>query len=433
MHTDSTQRFSYLAIWVWLLSVLFFMYEFFLRALIGSLSHQIIANLQLNAESFALLGSAYYFSHGLMQVPVGILVDRYGVRVLLFLATLVCAVATLLFALSQHFYLALIARLLMGIGSSFAFVGLLMIVVLWFPRKYFALIAGVSQFLGTMGPLLAAGPLISAIQFFNTTWRHALVDVAIFGILLSILLLIFVKNKPASSHDTLIMLQRRRPFSARMRPVFNNPQTWCIALYSALSYISLALLGALWGTEYLQAAGLSQARAATVISFSWLGYAIACPVVGAISDFSQRRRPLLLGCALLGCLATSALLLLPASAPFSYYIILFFSIGAAASGQNIGFATIAEQVDPMMRATALGFNNAMIMTFSALFPLWVSFFIYRASGYGRLHLTLTHFYYGFLWMPVLYGCCIFIVLFFVEETFCKPRKSIIPIVRSLSE
>ena len=74
---------SALGLLIWGLAAFFFLYEFFLRTFIGSVAHQVIHDLRLNAETFAILGSAYYIAYGVMQVPVGILVDKFGVKLIM--------------------------------------------------------------------------------------------------------------------------------------------------------------------------------------------------------------------------------------------------------------------------------------------------------------------------------------------------------------
>ena len=260
---------SSLGLIIWGLAALFFLYEFFLRTFIGSVAPQVIPDLKLNAETFAIIGSAYYISYGVMQIPVGILADKFGVKIIMIFATLVCASATFLFAHSTGFTTALTSRLLMGFGSSFAFVCLLVVAVTWFPRKYFGFFAGSSQFIGTMGPLLAGGPLIAMMATYHATWRTALNQISGLGIILAVLILLIVKNKPRDSEQALIYLKQEQPLKHTLLRLVKNKQAWLVAFYSATVYVSIELLGAIWGTEYLQARGLSQNSAADMISLAW--------------------------------------------------------------------------------------------------------------------------------------------------------------------
>ncbi len=423
MKSNNSSKSSYwvLGIVIWSIAALFFLYEFFLRTFVGSVAHQIIPDLGLNAETFSIIGSAYYVAYAFMQIPVGILADKFGVKINLLFATLICALATWYFANATDFITAFIGRIAMGFGSSFAFVNLLIITITWFPPKYFGFFAGLSQLVGTMGPLLAAGPLIALMKGLDETWRAALTQIAVFGLILAILVLFFVKNKPRDSSLNLIFLSSKEPLKVRMLKLIRNQQALFIALYSAAVYVPIALMGAIWGVDYLQACGLSQAYAANVISISWLGYAIGCPMLGAISDLTKRRKPILLLSALLGVFSTSIILYIHLSNMPWLYIILFFCLGLAAAGQNLGFATIAEHVDFSTRATALGLNNASITLFSAIIPPIASYFIYQAVGNNIAKATPADFAAGLSVMPFLYLLAGLIALTLIKETFCKAQ------------
>lgn len=425
---STNNRLSALGLTVWLLAALFFLYEFFLRTFIGSVAHQVIPDLHLTAETFAIVGSAYFVAYGIMQVPVGILADKFGVRVIMFFAIMACAAATVLFSFSSGFYSAIISRFLMGFGSSFAFVCLLVIVVNWLPKQYFGFFIGMSQFIGTMGPLLAAGPLIALMAGAHESWRGALLWIAMFGVLLAVAVVLVVRNKPSNnSENAMIFLRSEDPLRNRLYRLFRNRQAWYIAFYSALVYVSISLLGALWGTEYLQARGLSQVDAASIISIVWLGYALSCPGFGFLSDVIKRRKPILIVCALLGVLSTLGILYLPINQNEWLYGVLFFGLGMAASGQNIGFAMIAENADLGTKATALGLNNGMIAFCNALLPPAVSYFIYlSAKNTHHVHnLQPDNFILPLTIMPVVSAVALLISLFAIRETYCKPQKGAI--------
>lgn len=407
---------------IWGLAAIFFLYEFFLRTFVGSVAHQVIPDLKLNAETFAFIGSAYYVAYGVMQVPVGILADKFGVKIIMFFATLVCVISTFLFANATGFETAFFSRLLMGFGSAFAFVCLLVIAVTWFPKKYFGFFAGVSQFIGTMGPLLAGGPLIALMAKTHSDWRTTLSNIGYFGLVLAFLILFIVRNKPRGEKQTLIFLTTEEPLKHRLARLARNKQAWSVACYSATTYVSMSLLGAIWGTEYLQIRGLSQGIAASIISLAWLGYAVGCPILGVFSDIAKRRKPTLILCSVLGFFVTTAITYIPLSNSRWAYAILFFCLGFAASGQNVGFAAIAEHSDPNTRATALGLNNGTITLFAAIIPPLASYFIYLSTGVDHENLTPENFTLAFTIMPVLFIVSLVISIFCIRETYCKPQK-----------
>ena len=204
-----------------------------------------------------------------------------------------------------------------------------------------------------------------------------------------------------------------------------NNQAWSVAFYSATVYISIELLGAFWGTEYLQARGLAQSAAANIISLCWLGYAIACPLLGVFSDIAQRRKPTLILCAFLGLLSTAGITYLPSAYSSWTYSFLFFCLGFAASGQNLGFAAIVEHSDVSTKAIALGLNNGIIILSAAIVPPLASYFIYLSSNGVNEHLQPENFIAAFTIMPLLYACSLIIACFCIRETYCIPQQGAI--------
>lgn len=235
---QSDQKIRLIGIIIWVIAAVFFLYEFFLRTFVGSIAQQLIADLHLSIEQFTLLGAAYMLTYGAMQVPVGVLVDKFGTKKVIVFATLTCALATFLFSHASGFSSAFLGRLFMGFGSSFAFVCLLVIVSNWFPKKYFAFFVGASQFIGTIGPALAGGPLVGWLKSSHTDWRVAFISIGAFGVVLSLLALIFVKNKPKGGEDTLLFVSKEEPLMARLRSLCKTKQAWVVAGYSATVYVS---------------------------------------------------------------------------------------------------------------------------------------------------------------------------------------------------
>lgn len=425
MTNQDTTKITTLGIVIWLLASGFFLYEFLLRTLIGTVATQLIADLSLTTSQFALLGSAYYFAYGIMQIPVGIIADKFGVRVTLIFAVAVCALSAYCLAASHEYIYAMLSRVLMGFGSSFAFVCLLMVVADWFPTKNFAAFAGASQFIGTMGPLLSGGPIATLLTRLHGDWRYLISKIGLCGIVLLTLILLFVKEKPRQATNHLIFIKRPARILESLKHTFRNKQVVFVAMYSAFTYASMALLGAVWGTIYLQAHGFSQTTAAKAVSFGWLGYAIGCLALGPISDFLRRRRTVMASCASLGVLTTACITFTNSHAIIIYEL-LFLLLGVAASGQAIACATVSEHANDDNRATAFGMNNGSVIIFNVVFPPTVGFLIGMSSSHHvTTPLVPSDFHTGFIIMPVLFFIALLNSLFCIKETYCKPQSEVV--------
>lgn len=414
---------SFTGIFILTLATLYYFYEFFLRVILGTIATELMQDLSLGAEQFALIGSAYYLTYSVMQTPVGILVDRYGVKFLLSSACLICTLGVFLFAFANGFALAFLSRFLIGFGSSFAFVSILILALNWFPREQFAFLAGMIQFLGSVGPFLGGAPLSYVLTRMGNDWRSLLIWIGAFGIVLSLSLLLFLKTAPKGSSKEFIYLSKTESLKQKLAQLVKNKQVWWTVFYAGSIYGTLPILGAFWGTSYLRSKGFDREASAFMISMIWIGLAVGCPIFGKISDLIKRRKAILLFVALLG-ITTSCTVLYLSSNSKILLCGLFFCIGLASSGQSVSFAVISEHVPRKLHATAIGLNNTMITFFGFLVPPIVGVLIeYANPGYGNT-LTEQAFEFGFLTIPVLYAIAFLIAAIGIKETYCRQQNEV---------
>lgn len=419
---------TFIAIFIWFLASLFFLYEFFLRVFISTISDQIIQEMHLTAQKFSIMGAGYYFAYSLMQIPVGILVDRFGARILLTIAVVLASIGAGWFAFAYNFEIGFLSRCLMGFGSSFAYVCLLVLALNWFPRSHFGLMVGLANFLGALGPFLAGGPLSLLLNLFNNNWRLILSFIAGAGFILAIIIGLFVRNTPARKQGDIIFLDpNKESLGQSLLLLAKNHQAWFIVFYAGIVYVCLPLLGAYWGTSFLQARGLNRDIAASLSSMLWIGFAVGALLTGKISDSIKRRKPLLLFCAFIGVIASGLIVYWP-STPILFYGTLFFCIGLASSGCSVSIAIISEHVESKLYATAIGLNNSLIAFLAASIPPAISFIIQRSAvKTNSAYLNVANFQSGFFLMPIIYAVAFFICLFFIRETYCRSQFDIVKV------
>lgn len=425
MNASAKKNISIAGLIVWVCCLVFYLYEFFLRTFVGTMAKSIIHDLSLNSEQFALMGAAYYITYSLMQLPVSYLTNRFGAKKTVIFASVLCGLSVILFSMVQSFAAGVLARLLMGFGSSFGFVSILIVITNRFPLRYYSTFIGISQFVGTMGPLLAGGPLITALKASGLTWRPLFLRIGFFGIILAVIMLILIRNKTRGASSETIFLERPKSLLHQLRALFTNRQAWLIAFFSALTYESVDFLGAIWGTYYLQSRGLSLTLAGYTISASWLGFAIGCPLLTFISDRMRRRKPVLIFCAILGLVSTLIATYFQLNIQLLYPA-LFFLIGLSASAQNLGIVTIIENVEISVQSLALGFNNGILILFGAIIPVLSSFLIHLPS---KGEATPKTFIGGFSILPVMFAIALVLSIFFIDETFCRRKKGVLIVDR----
>lgn len=341
----------------------FYCYEFVLRIIPGALQSELSAAFgHISAYAYGQLSAFYYFAYSPMQMPVGMLMDRFGPRRLLTFACLCCALGSWMFTDTSSMLVAGGGRFLVGFGSSFAFVGVLSLAMRWLPRRYFSLVAGLITTLGMLG--LVYGEVKITDIAVNLGWQHVLWLMVTIGAVLTALIFLVVRDGP-KGHVT-----HKHPlpeFFANVWFVLSSPQVWLIGFVGACLYTSLSVFGELWGMSYLvQAHHLTKVEAAHTVSAMFLGWAVGAPIAGYFSDRSGRRvLPLVVG-AVMGLICISAVLYYPGLSYVSLNVLLFF-YGVFSATEIIVFIMAKENSGAQLSGTVFAAVNMIVTLGGVIF------------------------------------------------------------------
>ncbi|MFZ9035605.1 MAG: MFS transporter [Francisellaceae bacterium] len=182
------------ALTIWFLGAFFFFCEYFLRVFPSVMIPQLSDKFGITAAGLGALSAFFYYPYIFMQIPVGVITDKFGPRRVMSVAAIVTGVACVLFAMSNNLTLAVVARMLMGFCGAFAFVGTLRIAINWFTPKVFAMLTGVTQAMGMLGAAFGDAPVSFYVQ-------HVGVEVAMasFAVLFFISLVLSLRMKEVKS------------------------------------------------------------------------------------------------------------------------------------------------------------------------------------------------------------------------------------------
>lgn len=412
---DQNKTFTFQGVSIWFICAIFFLYEYLLRTVIGTFQHPIMTDLELTSFQFSLLSSTMYlFIYSVMQIPVGLIVDRFGLKISVLTGSVICAVSAIGFAFSHDYFTASCFRILTGFGSSFGFICLLVAVYDWLPAKNIAFLIGVSLFIGTMGPMLAAGPLESMSEAGDLDWRTVFSFLGGVGFILSGFIAFFVKNNRKKS-GSYIVLNRPESIKKTMKTLVSKSQPWFIAFFASLIYFSLEYLSENEGKIFLTLKGFSSTSAAYTLTLAWVGYGVGSPIIGWLSDYFKRRRPIMVMAALVSSISVICLVF---SNNYLVVATSFFFLGFGAGSQGVAFAAIAEQFKKAYLAAALSFNNALATFLGAVnAPILGSIIDFSKTEGMPAH--LSDYMLAFTILAVLVSLSLIFPLFFIKETYCK--------------
>lgn len=358
MHTTNTRRYMLMAWFICGLGAIFYSYEYFLRISPSVMEHALREHFNLSATGFGLLSAFYYYAYVPLQIPVGVLLDRYGPRILITLACLICVIGTFIFAGTTVFWIAAVGRFLVGFGSAFAFVGVLKLATIWLPEDKLGMVSGLATALGTIGAMIGDNLLGSLV--INVGWRETVNLTAFFGLGLAFVLWFGIRDK--KSH------QRRSGTIANFKKsmidlgiIVRSKQIWINGMYGCLVYLPTTVFAELWGIPYLKHAhGLSPHAADFANSLIFFGVTIGAPLMGYISDKIKRRKPPMFIGAAGAAIIMMIILYVPGLTQIQINVLMFF-LGLLYSAQCIVFAVGRELSPNEAAGTAMATTNMIVM------------------------------------------------------------------------
>lgn len=327
----------------------------------------------VGAAILGYLSATYLYIYAALQIPLGLVVDKYGLRGVVAGGCALCGIGSIIFSLADSVYLAYLGRGLVGAGAAFSFVGALNMAARWFPSR-FAVLGGWAQMMGSAGGFVGQAPLSLAVAIFG--WRSCNLSLGIAGLFLAILLLFSVRDpkedqKPRDNFSIWVSLKN----------VCANTQTWLATVAAAGLTGALLAFGGLWGVPYLmKARAIDKPDAASFISIIFVGWAIGAPFFGWLSDRIGRRRILLLWGTFGAALTTGTTILVPTLSTTLVIVILFLQ-GFFSASMILGFALAKDNNPPESSGVALGLINTFVVGSGAILqPLVGVLLDYRWTG-----------------------------------------------------
>ncbi|KTD02991.1 major facilitator family transporter transporter [Legionella feeleii] len=406
---------------VWGLAAAFYFSDYLARVAPGVMHRSLQIDFGINEAGFGILTASFYFPYILMQIPVGLTVDRLSIRAILTVMSLITALGCGVFGLADGLMMASVGRMLIGFSAAFAFVSSLRLATSWFPPAMLGLLAGLTQALGMLGA--AAGEAPVSFLVANVGWRHSMLIIAFLFIALAGLLYQFVQDKPGTKRRE-IKYEARLSIVESLRIILSHRQTWLNALYAGFLFGPTAVIGEAIGPAYLQyGRGLTAHTAAFATGLIFIGWGISGPLSGWLSDRMGRRKPLMIFSALCGIVLSSLFVFYPSLDKTSAYLI-FFLFGLTNTGVAIAYAVSTEIHESNVVGTSIAFTNMISIFVGALMQPLVGRLVDLVAGpraYNVESLLLSDFQAGLKILP-LCSLVALILAFTVKETYCKPIR-----------
>jgi len=412
---------------VWGLGAALYCFGFYQRVAPAVMTDLLMAEFRIGAAALGHLSAFYFYSYVAMQIPTGILADRWGPRKLLTAGAAVAGAGTLVFAVAPSLFWADLGRLLIGGSVAVAWVVMLKLASRWFHPRRYAAVSGTALAVGVAGAVSAGVPLRLLVDQFD--WRAVMFAGGLVSLLLSVFIWRVVRDDPADRDFVSYVPLNRAGENAGPGGVIKGfsrimarRNTWLLSLAPGGIAGPVLTFSGLWGVPFLVTHyHLSQEAGAAVTSLLLISWAVGGPVIGGLSDRIGLRKPLYLAGAAVA-LAGWALLVYGPILSLPLLAVLVIITGFSCGAMIIGFAFVKESVPPALTGTVSGVCNMGVMAGPMFLQPAVGWMLDRnwegmmTSGV-RIY-SLEAYRAGFVLM-IAWAAAAVILVAFTRETHCR--------------
>ncbi|MEU7998381.1 MFS transporter [Micromonospora sp. NPDC049060] len=387
---------------VWGVAVAAYVAAVFHRSSLGVTGVDATHRFDVNASALATFSVAQLAVYAAMQVPVGVLLDRFGSRRLLIAGGALMVAGQLCFAVATDVPLAIAARVLIGLGDAMTFISVLRIVALWFPGRRYAMMTQLTGTLGQLGAILGAVPLVALLH--SAGWTPAFLTAGAVGATVLLMVVVAVRDTPggpvpAGAAPTLTDVRRE------LAAAWAQPGTRLGLWTHFVTQFSGAVFALLWGYPFLvQGQGLSPTAAASLLTLMTAAMLLTGPVVAHLCARHPFHRSVLVF-AITGATAVvwAVVLAWPGRAPGWLLVTLVLVLAVNGPASLIGF-DYARSFNPVNRiGSATGVVNVGGFVASIVLVLAVGVVLDLATPAGRATPDLTAFRWAFAVQYVLWA------------------------------
>lgn len=330
-----------ISLFMWAIAAIFYGLDYLQHTVPSVLIEPISNSIGVNYINIATIMSIYFPIYAVSQIPAGYLIDKYGIKQALGWSCLMVSLG-LFCMLAPFVSTIIIGRVLIAIGSAFAFIGALKTISIWFPPKCFSLFVGITQSIGVLGGL--TGQVFINYLIGLSGWQTALFNIALFGVFWSIVIFMGLKNKPVTitlSPEASALAPPCNTKNGSFFSIIRDKNIWLLAIYAAVMVGTVMnTFAELYDVVFLKKSlQLSSQQATHITMFIFVGVGVGAPLHGVISQYFSKQSIWMRWCALFTLLV---FLMIPIAslAAFStpMLIVLYFLLGFFVSSMLLSFS-----------------------------------------------------------------------------------------------
>ncbi len=357
---------------IWAVALSVYVLAIFHRSSLGVAGIMASDRFGIDASQLAFFTVLQLLVYAALQVPVGILMDRFGSKALLISGLALMTAGQFAFALVHSFPAAVAARAVIGAGDAMVFGSVIRLVTLWFLVRQIPLVTQLTGQIGQLGAIVAAGPLALALHTIG--WTKTFAAASSIGVVLMVALVLLVKDSPYA--DTGPVTVKMAALARSVRLVWGNPGTRLGMWSHFTSGFGATVFTLLWGYPFMvRGEGFSAGAASTVLMLMTVWVMVSGLVLARlVTRHPFHRSHLVLTVVLVMASCWAVLLLWPGRAPAWMVVVTALATATGGPASMVGFdlARTFTPVEAVGRANGVVNIGAFV---ASLMTMWLVGFV----------------------------------------------------------
>lgn len=369
----------------WVFGLVFYFLDYVIRSAPAVMLPELVSNFNTTELKLISIVGTYYYTYSTCSLIAGIALDKFGGKNSLFVGALILGIGCLLFLISSQ-VAGVSGRLLQGAGCAFAFPGCVYLASKGFSSKSLATAIGFTQCIGMLGGTagqFVVGPWIEEGLNIDTFWLWSGIATIItaFG-------LFFVIPTEKKAEESTEAGAKSVGYLEPYKIVFRNPQSWLCGMISGLLFAPTTIFAMTWAVAFFEKdknfVFHDAAITSAMVAFGWV---FGCPLLGFITDKIGRRKPVLIGGAIVMILSLLQLIYLPELYPAK---ISMFILGLGSGAAMIPYSVIKEANPDFVKGSATGAINFITFGVTTLLNPLFSKWFGKSLGLSAGNLHFQH-------------------------------------------
>lgn len=350
-----------------------YFFVYFHRISVSVVGQDIVADV---GGSIGFLSSVYYWTYTAMQIPSGVMADRFGARAASTIFLLIASIGSLVTCVGTEFWMIVLGKVMIAAGMAVVYVPLMKLVSVWFPKSDFAVLSGVVIAVGNVGAIAATGPLELMAQALG--WREVFLVLGVITLVLAVLCATVVRNHPKdrglpsveavelSEHGTAVVESSaaRIPVMKGLRIVLSGGRKfWTCALAYFLVYGSIMTFQGTWAVTYFNNVYDFVLSASWMVTALGVGKILSTLAIGGMTSrgiIRSKRKAMIYGTSVFTVLWAVIFIFAGDIDSYWFWFAVSFAFGFFGGFMTLSFTQVKEWYPIAISGTAVSGTNIFL-------------------------------------------------------------------------